>query len=471
VLNLRLKMQAISRLILADEQFINEYEWTIMRIMSFESDHFLQSMQEFARLQEPRINAELAEHYGSIKYTDLSDSITRVAAETFKEIVEPGSYTSQTDDPNTVTVATANHVGVANLQSGDKQILSPKEFIGDSSSPIGKVAMLANGQYVASNRDGELFAGTLGSEDGVERIGKAYVHQFGILSSGSIVVLDDERRVRVDGKLSDVVTPDIVRKRLFKAPIRTQVKADKLEVVGDQVLVEKTIADQTHAEDLLYAKNTIFVSSGGFERSDFYWQQWTNMAHFVMRLRSDGIDLVPVLKFEQSNITGLSEIIESGCHEKSADQMCKSSDNASIHSGSITAKTTDHRIVEPDIWLPRWDWPRYERTDFYQGDSHLGSVRVDKHAIARSAIAGALNGSIGYVGKRDGTVEVVDFSNNRSAMIGLTHTGDYQHRLPPKYIAQWKAHEKPLKRIFALTNGNVVTVDVDGNAAQWAHNK
>lgn len=415
------------------------------------------------------LDPQLEQHYGSITYTNLS--VQQVATGVLAELASPHIYESQTDNPDTVTIAAVDHVTVANFATGERQVVSPREFIGDSRVALGRVAMLTDGRFVASNRDGELFSGVLGSNNLTERIGKTHNHQFGILAGGSIVVLDEERRVRVDGKLSHTATPDIRHKRLFRAAVYTPTIADKLTVVGDRVLVEKTVTDRAHTQDLIDARHSIFISSGGFERSDFYWQPWTNMAHMIMRLDGSRGDLVHVSSFEQSNVTGLAEIPESGSFDKLPSQLDKSSRNVTIHPGGFTAQTIDHQNIEPDLWLPRWDWPLYEQTVFYRDGSRLGSVRVNKHTIARSAIAGALDGSVAYVGKRDGTVELVDFSDKKSEMIGLAHTGDYRHRLPPRYISQWKAHEKSLKRIFALASGNIATVDADGNIAKWEINK
>ncbi len=289
---------------------------------------------------------------------------------------------------------------------------------------------------------------------------------FGFLTGSRFVHLDDQGIANINGEYAGL---NRIKKRLIRKDLTLPLQ--KIDVSGNLVTVEELILNQDHQKEK--SEPVGWIGSPPID----YYQRWYFRERSVYSAR---IGSVPNLILRASS--GVKE------EELNRSYVTDRDPKINLLMGDIVAHTVEYRTNMADAFH---NLPIYTKLNFYSSTEAkiLGSARVDiHHAKNDDAIAISQDAKIAYIGKRNGTVEVVNLENRPSAgklypdliqqswiedngsTAHLTSeiSGDpYPNRIPPKSITYWEAHhDKAIKRIFVTENG-VCTLDSSGDIRKW----
>jgi len=305
---------------------------------------------------------------------------------------------------------------------------------------------------------------------------------FGFSLDGRFVNLEPDSTVTIEG---ETLTQTWIQERRFfrDRPRSIDVKARSLVVAGAHLLLDELLLDENHAYDLDMRSMgaQLLFNEWGDEPGFIEKEQWYYARHRV-------VDLSQVNPMEQ---IVLERTFHTGSEMSRGMDPRGNSPRVSVHPNGYMSSVDTHQNDRADLW---YGLPIYERVVFYdKNGEQLGEVRADREKVNDQAIAVNESGTMGFIGKNDGTVELVGLKDkpnagqfharSREALSVSEHDGrttlafeshidgePYPERHPPKSITQWKAHESSVKRVYSLPTGDrttLVTVDSNGNAKTW----
>jgi len=429
-------------------------------------------MLEVMKELGPIYDKEREQHLGRINFEDVSERVQCVAETSMPQGSVSSAHQSSPDELITVSKEQPlRRLALPTLTITETQ---QKELLGGCPVDSVRVSTLGAWAIKPAGSDAVIVSGP--EETDAKTVHKvAEADSFGFLSDGRFVHLDTSGAVDIDG-----LPAGLNRTRSRTLLPDKSIPAQRLEVNGNLILIEDLELDRGHENDMAYP--TVWL---GGPPGDYY-QHWYYRVQRVLSAE----DQTPREIVVASKAVTQEELDPNYFVPPRALKT-------DMHAGGFVTYIEDHPTEKADLF---YHLPLYDKVHFHAPDgSILGSQRVDRMQVRKGALTVSDDAELGFIGKTDGTIEVVRLSGRpdagtlstqrqQDAWIEKVDTGNkgffkaktrdvahfhsevvgdpYPWRQPPSSIVHWKAHEGSVARLF-WSQGGLVSVDDSGLARRW----
>lgn len=404
-------------------------------------------LTDLARLRQE----EQSKHVARINFIDLAEA---GGVEFSGEITVSGLVDAnlrQISGQELVAVKPGEPVRHVKLDELTVAEILPTELVSDGI--IQSLSLTSTGTF-ALNKQGQskVTVGDLNDRTGDKNFDLAEATSYGFLADGRFVHLDEAGIVNIDGQPAGL---NRIMSRKFRKDRTLPVV--RLEVNGTLILLEEFELNEDRRKAMREPIHWIG------KRPRDYYMDWYYIRHRVVEVRPEGV--TPVL----STSAGATEeqLAEPGYSQRVL--------QTGIHSGGFASFVHEHQ--RDSVSDAFYDLPLYDRVAFYAPGAELGSSKADSSLLGKGAITISQDGSTGFVGKNDGTIEVVDLRGrpdiealfdicDQQGTQATLSEDPYPYRQPSEAVTFWKAHDSPVARLFSAGD-EVYSVDTTGVIRRW----
>lgn len=378
-------------------------------------------------------------------------------------------------------------ISVIDLEKGTTENLNldsvlPRDEIRD-------LKLSSDGQFAAVGRDEKkVIKGSLHRRESTQEVRIKEAHSFGFLPDGRFMHLGKNGMVMIDGEPSD---HSLIKGRRLLPDVTE--RYDRIRVKGGLVDLQTVVRDEAFRDSM---ETMILLPNGKLKWNKTGW----NDHRYVISHR--------VVHADRADLPSLFEGKEAGLKPSvaySRDGRGTSMPTASLQTNGHVVEVHDTGYTGGDEF---YSHPMYNVVDFLHTNPEtnetelLVSQKIDKYDLTEPAFAVSIDGELGFVGKRDGSVEVLDIAKRPKSghetpavtadswvteeavaskglstflqwdiimqATGLIYDDGYGHRKPPKKIHEFKAFEEnAVKKIFTTSDGKLCTLGADGRLKIW----
>ena len=425
---------------------------------------------EVFRFLTDQAREEREAHLSGIEFNDIADQVHLLGEAKLQALMD--ADITQISAQEIISVKT--HEPVRHIRLSDLTVteIASTEFI--PSGDIESLRLTQDGAFAAKQKNSdEIIVGDLRRRADRKKFILGEPTSYGFLADGRLVHLDEAGVVNMDG---EPIGLNPIRPRRFRKDIIMPIC--RIEISGTLVLLQELELNEGHARDM--SEHTYWI---GAPPSDYY-TNWYYLHHRVVEVCPEAMKNVfsATIGLRQEELTG--------------PLYGRKTLKTDLHYGGFISFIEQHNFTMADAF---YGLPLYDKVHFFAHGKKLGNCRVDSSLLGSRALAVSNDGKIGFVGKSDGTIEVIDLgarpdagslqaqfeqtawiereqtrnpglAKSRSRTVAHFSSelkGDpYPHRRAPKSVTFWKAHNEPITKLYC-TDSEVCSVDSMGEIKRW----